>query len=530
MASEVYRTNRASGSYDVIVIGSGIGGLGAAALLARAGKKVLVLEKHYVAGGFTHTFKRPGYEWDVGVHYIGEVHRPRSILRRIFDDISDKNLKWAPMAPVYDRVIIDGDEYLFEQGVTNFRKRMVAAFPAEEQAIDQYIRLVHESAGSAQGFFGEKAMPPWLARMLRPLKTRKFQRLSDRTTWDVISSLTKNPKLIGVLTAQWGDYGLPPKESSFAIHAMVVKHYFDGGNYPVGGSASMVETIEPVIEGCGGKILVKAGVEKVLVKQGKAIGVRLENGDEILAPLIVSDAGVPNTIGKLLDRDVAETTGLLKKLTRVKPSLGHICLYLGFKESDEALGLQKTNYWIYPDYDHDANVARYKNDPEAPLPIVYISFPSAKDPAWNDRYPGHATVEVLGFTPYEWFHQWEETQWKKRGDDYEGFKQKLSDRLLEKLYQYEPQLKGKVDHAELSTPLSTRHFCNYDRGEIYGIDHTPARFRQNWLRPHTPIKNLFLTGQDIATDGIGGALFGGVLAASAILRRNVIKDILQRTA
>ena len=139
----------------------------------------------------------------------------------------------------------------------------------------------------------------------------------------------------------------------------------------------------------------------------------------------------------------------------------------------------------------------------ADFPLVFISFPSAKDPDWENRYPGTATVEVLTLAPYEWFRQWEDTKWKRRGEEYEAFKEQLSQRLLAVLYRYEPQLRGKVAHYELSTPLSTRKFANYRHGEIYGVAHTPDRFAQKFLRPHTPVANLYLTGQDIVTAGIG---------------------------
>ena len=97
---------------------------------------------------------------------------------------------------------------------------------------------------------------------------------------------------------------------------------------------------------------------------------------------------------------------------------------------------------------------------------------------------------------------------------------------LEKLYEREPQLRGKVDCYELSTPLTTENFCNYSAGEIYGLAHTPDRFNHRFLRPHTPIKQLYLTGQDIATAGVGGALSAGMLTAGAILKRNVLHDVL----
>ena len=113
----------------------------------------------------------------------------------------------------------------------------------------------------------------------------------------------------------------------------------------------------------------------------------------------------------------------------------------------------------------------------------------------------------------------------KRGNDYEKLKEIISKRLLEYLYKHLPHLKGKIDHYELSTPLSTKNFVNYKKGELYGIDHDPNRFNQSFLRPRTEIKNLFLTGQDIVTAGVGGALFAGLITASAVTGKNLLKKI-----
>jgi len=193
------------------------------------------------------------------------------------------------------------------------------------------------------------------------------------------------------------------------------------------------------------------------------------------------------------------------------------------------LQLPKTNYWIYPEngYDHDANFNNYLNDPENhPLPVVYISFPSAKDPSWKERYPNRSTIELITLTNYKWFQNWEDTSWNKRGEDYEAYKAKLTQQLLDYLYDYVPQCKGYVDFHELSTPLSTRNFVNYQQGEIYGLNHTPQRFKDKQLRAITPLKNFYLTGQDIVTAGIGGALNSGFITASAMLKKNILKKVL----
>src|SRR5580658_7799581 len=138
-----YRQADVEDKFDAIVIGSGMGGLTAASLLARhAGQRVLVLERHYMPGGFTHVFRRPGYEWDVGVHYIGQVNDPASPLRAVFDHLTDGRLQWQAMPDVYDRVILGDHEYEFPSGTDRLRDRLKDYFPSEGPAIAAYFRAV----------------------------------------------------------------------------------------------------------------------------------------------------------------------------------------------------------------------------------------------------------------------------------------------------------------------------------------------------------------------------------------------------
>ena len=156
------------------------------------------------------------------------------------------------------------------------------------------------------------------------------------------------------------------------------------------------------------------------------------------------------------------------------------------EKSTTAGGLTGTNLWIQPTPDHGANLPRFTSDPSAPLPSLFISSPLAKDPDLERRHPGRATLEVICPAPYNWFARWEDTRWKRRGQDYDDFKQSLTERLRSGLEEHVPAVRGKLDIAELSTPLSTRHFMNYQRGEAYGVSATPARFRLRCLTP-TPI-------------------------------------------
>lgn len=525
-----YKQHGCTGEYDAIVIGSGIGGLTTAALMAtHAGKRVLVLERHYTAGGFTHTFRRKGYEWDVGVHYIGEVHDERAEVRRIFDDITDGKLKWADMGEVYDRIVIGDDEYDLVKGRKNFIAKLTEYFPEEEDNIKEYVRRVKQTIKDGQFFFLDKALPGPVSAVLGPLLRRKAMKASGQTVAEVLAEITDNKRLRAVLAGQYGDYGLSPKEGSFFIHCMVVNHYFEGGAYPIGGSARIAETILPVIERAGGKVLTNAPVDEVIVKKGRAVGVRLEDGKELFAPVIISNAGVVNTINRLLPAEVAKKYGFDQCVKSVEPSVAHMSLYIGCKKTASELNLEKRNQWVYPGEDHDASIENFLTDPDNnPLPVAYLSFPSAKDPSFEERYPGKATVEVVSLAPFEWFKKWEDTKWKKRGDDYDALKEKYTQRMLEALYKQCPQLEGNIDYMELSTPLSTKTFASFASGEIYGLAHTPARFKELWLRPRTPIKGFYLTGVDICSCGVAGGLFGGVLTSSAVTLKDMRGAVMKR--
>lgn len=520
-----YKNYKLDGRFDAIVVGSGMGGLTTAAILARhAGKRVLVLERHYTAGGFTHSFTRPGYEWDVGIHYIGQVG-DGGALRGLYDYVTEGRLTWAPLPDVYDRMVIGDREYDYVTGTKRFIRRMTEYFPREGAAISRYVTLIKEASRAGTPFYLDRALPPMVSRLVGPVLRAPLLRHADRTTAEVLASLTSDVELRAVLAGQLGDYGLPPSRSSFAMHASVANHYLSGAYFPVGGAGAIARGVAPVIERAGGAILVRADVASILVEGGRAAGVRMADGREIRAPLVVSAVGAVNTFDRLLPAGMMPPE-LAASVRRVGSSVSYVSLYLGFNATDEELGLTGTNLWLYPGPDHDATFERYCADPEAPFPLVFISFPSAKDPTFRERHPGHSTVDVIVPALHEWFSPWEGTRWMKRGADYDAFKTRFGERILEALFTRLPQLRGRVDHLEVSSPLSTVHFSGYPRGELYGLDHTPARFRMP-IRTTTPVGGLYLTGQDVVTCGVSGALMGGVLTASAILGPRALVAVMR---
>jgi all-trans-retinol 13,14-reductase len=241
-----YRQAQLAEQWDAIVIGSGIGGLTAAVLLGRhAGKRVLVLERHYEAGGFTHTFRRPGYEWDVGLHYIGQMQDELSPVRRAFDHVTAGRVQWKAMPEVYDRFIIEGQRFDYVAGLERLRQSLKQSFPADATAIDRYIAAVRACQRVSGLYYAEKAIPAAAAALAGRWMRAPYLRWARRTTREVLENLTANQQLIGVLTGQWGDYGLPPARSSFAVHATIAEHYFAGGSYPAGGASAIAAAMGP---------------------------------------------------------------------------------------------------------------------------------------------------------------------------------------------------------------------------------------------------------------------------------------------
>ena len=522
-----YRPTRVDDHYDAIVIGSGIGGMTSAACLAKQGKKVAVLEQHYTAGGYTHSYARNGYEWDVGVHYIGDMGSPYTIGRKVFDYITDGKLQWAPMDANYDRFYMGEKQFDLFAGKKEFKLSLLKHFPEERQAINEYMKMLTQVTQGMSLFTMAKALPPALNFCFKPLLKRRLPSYFNKTTYEVLRSVTDNEELIGVLTGQWGDCGVPPKQSSFLIHSLIVKHYMRGGYYPVGGASQIAETIIPVVQSGGGDVFTYADVAKILVKKNRAIGVKMADGHEIHAPVVISNAGVINTYEKLLPEETAKRCNYTRNRQAIESSYAHIGMYIGLKGTAEELGLPKTNYWIYPNEHHDANVDKFIADQNCDYPVVYISFPSAKDPSYQQRYPGRSAIEIVAPTSYEMFEQWKDTPWGKRGEEYDKLKEEISTRLLEEMYKKLPQLRGKVDYYETSTPLSTDHFCRYSRGELYGLNHTPQRFEQDWLRPKSKVKGLYLTGQDVLSCGVVSAMIAGLMTTVSMSTRKSLPMLKQ---
>ena len=250
----------------------------------------------------------------------------------------------------------------------------------------------------------------------------------------VLSSLTSNRKLIGVLTYCWGDYGEPPGKSSFGMHALLQGHYCRKGSYfPVGGPSQISYNAVRTIERHGGKVLVRASVTSIIIEEGKVAGVTLKDGDEIRAKQVVSTVGATKTFRSfvpiehqyMVRRELEGITSLLGETHGV--SLG--TLFLGL--SEDCPPLPASNTWVFPSYDHDETVnSMSTSQPGDGTPILYISFGSAKDPTYSSRHGGKNSCMVCFPCDYSSVEQYADKRVKKRGAEYEEIKEKIKAKVL----------------------------------------------------------------------------------------------------
>lgn len=504
----------ASPNYDAIVIGSGMGGLACACALTHMGYKVLVLEQHFVAGGLTQTFEREGFRWDVGVHYLGGMGEGGAG-RRVLDWLCNGAIQFTSMGPVYDTVHFpDGFQLQFARPEQALKLELQERFPGSRAELDAFFTALADAERASRPIFAQRAMPALVATIYRFMHEGEIEKWWGRSTATVLAELISDPRLRAVLAAQRGDYGPVAAQSSFGMHALIMRHYFGGAYYPQHGAKAFADALVPVIENGGGQVRVRAAVTQILVENGTAVGVRLKNGTELRAPRIFSDAGAHNTVAELLP-EALRSSDWAREVASLAPSACYVGMYLGLQGDVRAGGATSSNHWYYESWDlEDSLWSDPANDP--PAPAMFISFPSLKDPADAAARSGRHTAEIVAFTDWEVFRRWEGSRVGRRPAEYAEFKRVLEAKLLAQFARHFPALAPLVVHSELSTPLSNLAFTGAPQGGAYGLATTPQRFLSRSLNVKTPIPGLYLVGQDVASPGVTGALMGGVLAAAAI--------------
>eukprot|EP00040_Diaphanoeca_grandis_P005168 m.31644 g.31644 ORF g.31644 m.31644 type:complete len:601 (+) comp16496_c0_seq3:17-1819(+) len=520
---------------DVVVIGGGPSGLVSAVMLARQGKKVVLLEQHDRLGGGLHSYEEKGWEFDSGFHYSGDLGEGEP-LRLIVESLTGGTQGFTKLSDCkYSKGCYDNIEFLsgsrlpplgIPAGRPKWKALLKEKFPKEHAAIDQYFSDMDK--GGETGLLMQlwRVLPPgWFTSMLGRSLVPKVLELAKYTALEKLKTLTDDVQLQGMLGfVSLGCCGVPPSEIAYSLCTGLHLHFEKGAFYPLGGPKALARGFANEIAKAGGRCFVQAAAKEIMTENGKVVGVRLAKKNQVIATnIVVTTAGLHNTIDKLLGPDDV-TQERRDKIEALQKTHGHMFAFIGFEGDSEEFKLPGSNYWVFPQPNLDEGLNKFQaGGPEGDEPFGYvgIAFPSVKDPTWSQRHPNKTTCEVVaGDIPWEWFAEWESTTLKRRGTEYESIKKRLGDHMVKLVIDRYPQLKGKMSFIQIGSPLSTNYYLGKTHGESYGIKLTPEKCKADldWLKPKMQglPEGVYIGGQDLNSVGFAPALLSGLMCFLSI--------------
>lgn len=516
---------------DVAIVGSGLGGLVAGALLAKAGLSVAVFEAHYTAGGCATQFsrgpKRARYHFDVGLHYVGDCGEGGAI-PTMLRDAGVSGVRFRPMDPDgFDRLVFPDHELRIPADVGLYRDRLVDMFPRERRAIDRYVRLVRAVMRATRQM--ERRGRPRLTEVV-PLAIAGLRLAPHRssTMQAVFESIgMRDPRLRALVLGQSGDYGLPPSRVSALLHMGLAGHYFRGAYYPEGGGQVIADGLAARIEALSGTVHLRTPVERILVEGGRAVGLRLEAkaGDaprDVRADLVISNADYKRTLLDLVGREHLPA-GVAARTERAEMAAAIFMTFLGVR--GELAGMGAHNIWQFDSYDMEAF---YRDDLARPITPqgCYVTSATHKDPA-NARHhapSGVTSVEVMTLVPSALSRfgatrgsalDWSYTE----SSAYVETKRRVEEDMIARLDRLFPGAAERVVFRESATPVTHVRYTRAEDGTGYGLACTPEQFMAGRPGYRGPIEGLYLAGASTRSGhGIVGAMASGRAAASVVLR------------
>ena len=494
-----------------VVIGTGAGGLTAAATLAQAGVEVVALERAKQLGGFLNPFKRKKYHFDPGVHYVGQAFdggQLNRVLRRFGLDSTEMFAEMDPEG--YDVFRFPDYEFRVPKGLDRFRDRLVADFPEDRKEIDSFVKKMTGLKAimdkSPRAVLSVPLAAAWYFQTYEQLLERSF----------------KNPKLRAIMAAQCGDYGLPPSKTPAVLGVGLCLHFLDGSYFPRGGSGTLRDALVEKGRELGAEYRRRAEVTKIEVEHGRVQAVHLSDGERIECDVVVSAIDPKLTYGRLIAPHHLPRR-IVGKAKRTVPSVASLCIFLGLERDLSEHGLGAFNVWDYPTWEVE-NAFKPAIDGYIPEDHAFFLSPnSLKDDTGTMAPAGCSTLEIVTLAAFKPFEKWQHEKPLKRSEEYEAFKEEAARGLEAAVERRWPGLVGDVAVRDVATPLTNVHFAGGPEGAIYGPMATPNQFGHAAFRAKGPIQGLFHAGAGTLGPGVVPCLASGVVAGKVALASTGVK-------
>ena len=481
--------SKGTNDFDALVIGAGLGGLSCAAAFARQGFKALVLEHHSKPGGYATTFKRKGFVFDVSLHST-TVEERNGVHNLIPGFPEIKDIEFVPHPDLYRLILPDYDIRVPHKNLPGYIEILINHFPEEKEGIQGIFADMKGLTKDIQKISEARGQ----VNMMTFRQDYPYLSQSVNQTWgQMLDARVKNTKLKSIISGLWGYYGLPPSKLASLYYAMPTLGYLqEGGYYPVGKSQKISDALMKFIEERGGKVMLRTGVEKILVKDHSAYGVKTADGQEFTGKVVVSNANAYDTFHTMMEED-DHLKSYLDRMDTFTASLSTFQVFLGLKKNlVNKIGIKDTEIFYEPDYDIETG---YKDALNADMENQGFGL-TLYDNLYKGYSPeGKNTLNILNLQGYSHWEKYESDYFQGKKKAYRKEKERMADILIDKVEEtLLPGLRKAIEVKEIGTPLTNVRYTKNYRGAIYGWDQTLDNCIPRRLPHKTPIQNLYLAG------------------------------------
>lgn len=496
-----------------IVIGTGVGGLAAAAYLGKRGFDVLALEQADEPGGLLRPHQFGEYQFNWAVHYVG-MCRPGQMLHRALSELdlnaSELFCEFEPDG--FDIFRFPDLEIRMCRNLDAFHDRLAAHFSNQIRGLNRYFEMLKALESIVVGLdeISNRGVQWRDVRLLS--RVPELLRWSRHTYAELLNALFDDPKLQAVLSAPSGNWALPASQVGALYPLAGFNYYADGAFFPRGGSGALRDALVARAKSYGVEIRCNAEVTRIEIKNHQLYGISLRNGECINCGLVVSNVDPVITYGKLIDQtDLPQR--LRRKVVNTTPSFSVFWAFIGLNRDLRAQGMSAANIWDYPNWDIEAGVKSTIEGSNFIDGMLFISPNSLKEDSHALAPEGKSTIETIIGMPYEIFAKWEGIPTTARGPEYERLKVKIGNNLVAELDKRLPGILGDVEVMEFVTPIDMNLRTKAVNGGIYGPAMSPQQTPPRRFSPRSPIRNLYLVGAGIYGGSIGGCILSAKHAA-----------------